>query len=138
MDPAVRHHCGLFGIFGHPDAAQLAYLGLYAQQHRGQEAAGICSSDGRTIKRAAGEGLLTDAIADTALTHLTTPTAIGPVRYSTTGSCSAANAQPLLVSASMGQLALCHNGNLVNAATIRGEYEAHGSIFATTSDTEVI
>lgn len=138
MGDSVRHYCGLFGIYGHADAAQLAYLGLYAQQHRGQEAAGICTSDGRTIRREAGEGRLTDAISPAQLKGLTNPIAVGHVRYSTTGSCSGANAQPLLVTASMGQIALCHNGNLVNAATIRGEYEAHGSIFATTSDTEVI
>lgn len=138
MSPAIRHHCGLFAIANHPDAAELAYLGLYAQQHRGQESAGICTADGRTIRRRAGQGLLTDAIDQGALREMRAPLAIGHVRYSTTGSSSESNTQPLLVTCSIGQAAIGHNGNLVNAGTIRSEYEEHGHIFATTSDTEVI
>jgi amidophosphoribosyltransferase len=138
MSAEVQHSCGLFGISGHPDAAQLSYLGLYAQQHRGQESAGICSADGHTMSRRGGLGLVTDAINQSDLTELANPIAIGHVRYSTTGSCSESNVQPLLVSCSIGQVAVCHNGNLVNAADIRREYEQDGHIFVTTSDTEVI
>lgn len=136
--PDVRHHCGLFGIVNHPDAAELTYLGLYAQQHRGQEAAGICSADGRLVQRRAGVGLVTDALNDADLKALRAPMAIGHVRYSTTGSSQSANVQPLLVTAALGQVALCHNGNLTNALTWRSAYENRGHIFTTTSDTEVI
>ena len=138
MSERIRHHCGLFGIANHPDAAQLTYLGLYAQQHRGQESAGLCSTDGEKVIRRAGLGLVTDAIKPADLQAAQNPMAIGHVRYSTTGSCSESNTQPLLVTCSIGQVAICHNGNLVNAASIRREYEAHGHIFVTTSDTEVI
>lgn len=138
MSEEVRHYCGLFGIVNHPDAAQLTYLGLYAQQHRGQEAAGICSTDGRVIRREIGSGLLTDAISDAAVQRLTNPAAIGHLRYSTTGSCNAANIQPFLVNRPRGDVAVCHNGNLVNATAIREQYEGRGSLFTSTSDTEVI
>ena len=134
----IRHYCGLFGIVNHPDAVELTHLGLYAQQHRGQESAGICSANGQTIIRRAGMGLVTDAIEPDALEELKNPIAIGHVRYSTTGSCTENNAQPLLASAAMGQAAVCHNGNLVNAAALREDYERHGRIFTTTSDTEII
>lgn len=134
----ARHYCGLFGVFNHPEAAELTYVGLYAQQHRGQEAAGICSSNGRTLIQRSGLGLVTDAISENVLRELHNPHAIGHVRYSTTGSCSEANAQPLLVSAAMGQVAIAHNGNLVNAAAIREQLERRGAIFMTTSDTEII
>lgn len=137
-DPAVRHHCGLFGIFGHAEAARLTYLGLYAQQHRGQEAAGICTTDGRAIKRHARMGLVTDVFDARWIEQLRNPVAIGHVRYSTTGSCIDANCQPLLVTCSLGQVALAHNGNLINAALLRRRYEEQGQIFSTTSDTEVI
>ncbi len=135
---SVRHYCGLFGAAGHPDAAELAYLGLYAQQHRGQESAGLCTSDGTTIERIAGVGLVTDAIDERTLQQFRNPLAIGHVRYSTTGSCSDSNAQPLLVRAAMGQVAICHNGNLVNARELREQLERLGHIFTSTSDTEVI
>ena len=138
MPTDIHHYCGLFGIANHPDAAQLTYLGLYAQQHRGQESAGICTADGRTLTRRGGLGLVTEALGPRDLTALTNPLAIGHVRYSTTGSCSESNTQPLLVACSIGQLALGHNGNLINAGAIRGEYEQQGHIFTTTSDTEVI
>ncbi len=138
MVGAVRHYCGLFGVAGHVDAAQLTYLGLYAQQHRGQESAGIAVSNGRTLQRRAGMGLVTDAIPQRDLESLSGALAIGHVRYSTTGSCSESNCQPLLVSCSIGQVAIAHNGNLVNAAAVRSEYERDGHIFTTTSDTEVI
>jgi amidophosphoribosyltransferase len=138
MAEQIRHFCGLFGIAGHPDAAQLTYLGLYAQQHRGQESAGICTADGRTLQRRAGLGLVTDAIDQRSLSELVNPLAIGHVRYSTTGSCNESNTQPLLVMCSIGQVAIAHNGNLVNASEIRREYEHTGHIFTSTSDTEVI
>lgn len=138
MTAETHHSCGLFGVANHPDAAQLTYLGLYAQQHRGQESAGICTADGRSIQRRAGLGLVTDAINQQSLNELANPLAIGHVRYSTTGSCSESNTQPLLVTCSIGQVAIAHNGNLVNAGDIRREYEHHGHIFVTTSDTEVI
>lgn len=134
----IRHYCGLFGIAGHANAAELTYLGLYAQQHRGQESAGICSADGFTIERRGGMGLVTDAIHNDDLQALRNPIAIGHVRYSTTGSCSKSNIQPLLVTAAYGQAGLCHNGNLTNATALRAEYENRGRIFASTSDTEVI
>ncbi|MCK4342169.1 MAG: amidophosphoribosyltransferase [Phycisphaerae bacterium] len=135
---SIHHHCGLFGIANHPAAAELTYLGLYAQQHRGQESAGICSSNGGTLTRRGGLGLVTDAISQRDLEELRNPLAIGHVRYSTTGSCSESNTQPLLVTCSIGQVAICHNGNLVNAGVMRREFEQHGHIFVTTSDTEVI
>lgn len=138
MEHEIRHHCGLFGVVGHADAAPLTFLGLYAQQHRGQESAGICVSDGERISRHAGLGLVTDALAPTALPSGGSRSAIGHVRYSTTGSTSEPNIQPLLVRASIGQVAICHNGNLVNAGELRTRYEHDGHIFVTTSDTEVI
>jgi len=136
--PTIKHHCGLFGVYGHPDAVQLTYLGLYAQQHRGQESAGICSCDRGCITRHAGMGLVTDVFDPPTLKMLSNPLAIGHVRYSTTGSCQQANAQPLLVNYALGQVAVAHNGNLINAALLRDDYEQHGAIFNTTSDTEVI
>jgi amidophosphoribosyltransferase len=138
LTPDIRHYCGLLGIAPHPDAAQLTYLGLYAQQHRGQESAGICSSDGRRLTRRGGLGLVTDAIRPPDLEALRNPMAIGHVRYSTTGSCSESNTQPMLVTCSIGEVAICHNGNLVNAGEIRRTYERLGHIFGSTSDTEVI
>lgn len=134
----VRHYCGLIGVANHPNAVELAYLGLYAQQHRGQESAGLCSSDGRVVQRRVGMGLVTEAIRAADLDALRNPLAIGHVRYSTTGSCREANAQPLLVGAGIGQVAVCHNGNLTNAALLRREFEDRGHIFTTTSDTEVL
>lgn len=135
---SIKHHCGLFGIWGHPEAVSLAYLGLYSQQHRGQESAGMCSLDNGRIKRRAGMGLVTEVFDPATLKELRAPVAIGHVRYSTTGSCNTSNAQPLLVTYSRGEVAVAHNGNLINAALLRREYEEHGAIFNTTSDTEVI
>jgi amidophosphoribosyltransferase len=116
----------------------LTYLGLYAQQHRGQESAGICSTDGTSIQRHARLGLVTDVFNPRILDELANPIAIGHVRYSTAGSCSDVNSQPLLVAAAFGQIAIAHNGNLVNAALLRRRYEENGQIFSTTGDTEVI
>lgn len=138
MADAVHHSCGLFGVYNHPDAAQLTYLGLYAQQHRGQESAGICTTNGRAIERRVGMGLVTDALSVTDLAELTGAVAIGHIRYSTTGSCNSANAQPLVARLATDTIAIGHNGNLVNAARLRDEYERRGHIFTATSDTEVI
>lgn len=137
-DPSVRHHCGLFGVWGHKDAVYLTHLGLYALQHRGQEAAGIVAvRNGRLVRRA-GLGLVNQVFDRAALEEIQGPVAIGHTRYSTTGSSTELNAQPLLFSYAGGQVAVAHNGNLVNAALLRRHYEAVGHIFQTTSDTEVI
>jgi len=134
----AKEACGLFGVFGRADAVELTYLGIYAQQHRGQEAAGICSiSDGR-IKRHAAQGLVTQVFDQRSLDALKGIAAIGHVRYSTTGSCNDTNCQPLLVQYARGQVAVAHNGNLINAAELRARHEAQGAIFQTSSDTEVI
>ncbi len=134
----MRHHCGLFGIYGDPEAVEKTYLALYSQQHRGQESAGICSSDGQEISRYVGMGLVTDVFSRDRLEQARNPIAIGHVRYSTTGSSSNVNIQPLLVTYSRGQMAVGHNGNLINAKLLRDQYEQSGAIFQTTSDTEVI
>lgn len=135
----IGEECGVFGVYGQPGAAMLTYYGLFALQHRGQESAGIVASDGRTVVAHKGLGLLTDVFAEPRqLTSWTGHLAIGHVRYSTTGSTSLANAQPLLVRYRGGSLALAHNGNLVNAGALRAQLEAEGSIFQTTADSEVI
>lgn len=138
LAPEVGHHCGLFGIYGHPDAAELTYLGIYAQQHRGQESAGICSVRDGHVRRHASLGLVTQVFDKKTMKDLRGEFAIGHVRYSTTGSCNDANCQPLLVQYGGGQVAVAHNGNLINAAQLRRERESQGAIFQTTSDTEVI
>ncbi len=134
----IKEACGLFGIFGDPEAALKTYYGLYALQHRGQESAGIASTDGRRIKLHRGMGLVADVFTETRLAELANPIAIGHVRYSTTGASTITNAQPLLVSYARGPLAVAHNGNLVNGAELRREAEERGSIFQTTCDSEVI
>lgn len=134
----AEDHCGLFGIFGHPDAVELTYLGIYAQQHRGQESAGICSARDGQLLRHAAMGLVTQVFDRRELKALAALAAIGHVRYSTTGSCHDVNCQPLLVQYSGGQVAVAHNGNLINAAELRIAYERRGAIFQTSSDTEVI
>ncbi len=130
--------CGIFGIDGHEDAANLTYLGLYALQHRGQESAGIVSWDGQRLHAERGMGQVADIFREHRLARLPGSSAIGHTRYSTAGSSVRTNAQPLVVMTSMGPLALVHNGNLVNARELRDELEKSGSIFQTTSDTEVI
>ena len=136
--PSVRHYCGLFGIYGHDDAVPLTHLGLYAQQHRGQESAGIVSTNGDVLRRCAGLGLVNQVFNKRNLAEIRGRVAIGHTRYSTTGSSTAANSQPLLFSFAGGQVAIAHNGNLINAALLRRNYEAVGHIYQTTSDTEVI
>jgi len=130
--------CGLFGIMGHPEAAHLAYMGLYALQHRGQESAGIVASDGTTLRLEKGMGLVNDVFTEARLQKLPGDRAVGHVRYSTSGDTVATNAQPYLIECHRGPIAVGHNGNLVNAAILRQELEAAGSIFGSTSDTEVI
>ena len=130
--------CGVFGIFGHPDAAHMTYLGLYALQHRGQESAGIAAaSDGR-VRLSRAMGYVGDAFNERVLAGLPGSSAIGHVRYSTFGDSRIVNAQPLLIDCSHGQIALCHNGNLINATELRDELVRQGSIFQTNTDTEVV
>jgi amidophosphoribosyltransferase len=137
-DDRFHDRCGLFGIHGHPEAARLAYLGLYALQHRGQESAGIVASDGERLRVEKGMGLVSDVFTDQSLDGLVGDKAMGHVRYSTAGDTVAANAQPILIECHRGPIALAHNGNLVNAQILRQGLEAAGSIFQSTSDTEVI
>jgi amidophosphoribosyltransferase len=133
-----RDECGVFGVFGHPEAANLAYLGLYALQHRGQESAGIASSDGSVITFHKEMGQVADIFSEDILARLPGDCAIGHVRYSTTGSSELKNAQPFVVDFESGSIAVAHNGNLINAHTIKRELELKGSIFQSTMDTEVI
>ena len=133
-----KENCGLFGVFGHPDAVENTYLGLFALQHRGQESAGIAASDGTAITLHVGMGLVRDVFKPQNIQALHNEAAIGHVRYSTTGSSRIENAQPMVIRYSRGQVALAHNGNLTNAKLLRDEFEAKGSIFRTTNDTEII
>jgi amidophosphoribosyltransferase len=133
-----REACGVFGVFGHKDAAKLTYFGLYALQHRGQESAGIVSSTGKSIFEHKGMGLVPDVFNEHALNGLHGHIAIGHVRYSTTGSSTAKNVQPFVVSHAGKTLAIAHNGNLTNARRVRTELEKKGSIFQTTMDSEII
>lgn len=130
--------CGIVGIYNHPEASKLAYLGLYALQHRGQESAGIVSSDGETLLAHNAMGLVADIFSEEILDRLKGSSAIGHVRYSTTGESVARNCQPFTINYSRGALSVAHNGNIVNAGKIRAEFEAHGAIFQSTMDTEVI
>ncbi|MDE2180289.1 MAG: amidophosphoribosyltransferase [candidate division NC10 bacterium] len=133
-----REECGVVGIYGHPEAANLAYLALYALQHRGQESAGIATSDGGSLHLEKAMGLVADVFSETRLRRLKGALAIGHVRYSTTGTSQLKNAQPLLAGYLRGQIALAHNGNLTNAEKLRHDLEARGSIFSSTTDSEVI
>ncbi len=138
LDDHFHDECGVVGVQHHPEAARITYLSLYALQHRGQESAGIVASDGSTVSRHVAMGLAADIFNKKTLEPLKGPLAIGHVRYSTAGDTTLRNAQPLLANTSHGVLALAHNGNLTNALTIRKQLESQGSIFQTTSDTEVI
>ena len=130
--------CGIFGIFNHPEASNLTYLGLYALQHRGQESAGIVSSDGKCLHHYRQMGLVSEVFTRDILKKLTGKSAIGHVRYSTAGSSELKNAQPFLVDYARGGMAIAHNGNLTNALLIRSKLESSGSIFQSNMDTEVI
>ena len=135
-----KHECGVFAVYGHKDAALLTYYGLFALQHRGQESAGIASSngDGGTFNLHKGMGLVSQVFDPEHLEAIRGTRAIGHVRYSTTGSSTLLNSQPLGVDTARGQLAVAHNGNLVNAAALRAELETRGSIFQTTVDSEIV
>ncbi|HEV3485111.1 MAG TPA: amidophosphoribosyltransferase [Vicinamibacterales bacterium] len=133
-----KDECGVFGIFGHPEAANLTYLGLYALQHRGQESAGIAAADGERVRISRAMGHVADAFDESALEKLPGHIAIGHTRYSTAGESKLENAQPFLIDCAHGQIAVAHNGNLVNARDLRDDLVRAGSIFQTSSDTEVI
>ncbi|WP_243373538.1 amidophosphoribosyltransferase [Geotalea sp. SG265] len=134
-----EEECGIFGIFNHPEASNLAYLGLYALQHRGQESCGIVSSDGSALHAHKSMGLVADVFGNQEIfKSLPGRSAIGHVRYSTTGSSVIKNVQPIMVDYSRGSIAVAHNGNIVNAQIVKDELEAYGSIFQTTMDTEII
>ena len=139
MFDKLHEECGVFGIFGHPEAANLTYLGLYALQHRGQESCGIVAADGMQLKAHLGMGLVADVFKDDDIfAKLPGPAAIGHVRYSTAGGNDMKNCQPIMVDYSRGSIAVAHNDNLVNAPELRNELEKSGSIFSTTADTETI
>ena len=138
MQNYPKHYCGVFGIFGHPNAAELTYYGLYALQHRGQESAGIVTChDGKFFKHH-GMGLVPQVFNSKLLHDLVGNMAIGHTRYSTTGSSHIRNAQPLTVDCMRGQIAVAHNGNLTNAAQLRDDLESRGLVFQTTVDSEII
>jgi len=137
-DDHFHDECGVFAVFGHEEAAKLAYLGLYALQHRGQESAGIVATDGAGLRVEKGMGLVQDIFTPDVIARLPGAAAIGHTRYSTAGDTSLTNAQPLVSDCNKGKLSLAHNGNLTNAGELRRSLEHKGSIFQTTSDTEVI
>ena len=138
MNSEKKDKCGVFGVWGPQDSAHLAYTALYAQQHRGQESAGIAVTDGHRLQAHVGMGLVSEVFTGETLVRLHGHAAIGHNRYSTTGSSMACNAQPLLAEYVGGQVALGHNGNLINAQLLRHDYERRGHIFNTSTDTEVI
>ena len=136
-DDHFHDQCGVFGVFGHGEAANITYLGLHALQHRGQESAGIVTTDGEQLYAHRAMGLVQDAFTQDQLERLPGRVAIGHVRYSTAGSSHIKNAQPIAVDYARGSLAVCHNGNLTNADELRAELEGRGSIFQSDTDTEV-
>ncbi len=138
MQSYPKHYCGVFGIYGHPNAAELTYYGLYALQHRGQESAGIVTSDGRQFRVHRGMGLVPQIFNSAVLHDMVGHMAVGHTGYSTTGSSHIRNAQPLTVDCARGQIAIAHNGNLTNAGKLRADLESRGSIFQTTVDSEII
>ncbi|HXC51816.1 MAG TPA: amidophosphoribosyltransferase [Candidatus Limnocylindrales bacterium] len=137
-DDRFREECAVVGIYGHEEAANLAYLGLYAMQHRGQEGSGIVSSNGKALISHRGLGLVADVFHENVIRRLVGSSAIGHNRYSTAGETLLRNTQPLVAEFSLGSLAVCHNGNFVNALETRRRLEENGSIFQSTSDTEVL
>ncbi|MCK5426295.1 MAG: amidophosphoribosyltransferase [Thermodesulfovibrionia bacterium] len=140
MEDSDKFHdeCGVVGVFGHPEAANLTYLGLHALQHRGQEGAGICSSNKRHLYIEKSKGLVADIFTEKRLSNLPGDMAIGHNRYSTAGANTLKNVQPIMVTFSLGPLAISHNGNLVNAYELKKTLESQGAIFQSTSDSEVI
>src|ERR1700680_1488664 len=133
-----RDECGVVAVYSHPEAETLAYLGLHALQHRGQESAGIVTSDGMSLHIHKAMGLVADIFTEKRLSTLRGTLAIGHTRYSTTGDSALLNAQPIPVECNKGMISLAHNGNIVNAQHVRNKLEHSGSIFQTTSDTEVV
>jgi amidophosphoribosyltransferase len=138
MSDKFHDECAVMGVYGHPEAANMVYLGLYALQHRGQESCGIVTSDGKGLISHRQMGLVADAFKEDVIKRLEGASAIGHNRYSTTGQSHLKNAQPFVVEYSQGPIAISHNGNLVNGALLREELEHSGSIFQSTTDTEVI
>jgi amidophosphoribosyltransferase len=138
LDDKFKEECGVFGIFGHPEASTLTQLGLFALQHRGQEACGIVSSDGRDLHQFRSQGLVADVLNEDVLRTLRGASAIGHTRYSTTGKNTIKEVQPFAVTCQHGDIAVCHNGNLPLAEARRRELEKEGAIFSSTSDTETI
>jgi amidophosphoribosyltransferase len=134
----LNEECGVFGIWGHPNAAEITYYGLHSLQHRGQEGAGMVVTNGEILKGLKGEGLVTEVFTSDAMKDIKGKAAIGHVRYATAGGGGYENVQPLLFHSQTGSLALAHNGNLVNATALKHQLEAQGSIFQTSSDTEVL
>jgi amidophosphoribosyltransferase len=138
LEDRLHDECGVFGVLGHPEAAKMVYLGLHGLQHRGQESAGIVSSDEGRLHKHIGMGQVTDVFDELALDRLKGRAAAGHVRYSTAGESAILNAQPMVVACHDRQIAVAHNGNLVNAEDLRRSLDAEGAIFTSTSDTEVI
>ena len=138
MHDKFHEECGVFAVYGHPEASKMAYLGLYALQHRGQESAGICTSDGSEIYCQKSMGHVADIFTNQVLSELPGRLAIGHTRYSTAGDTVLMNAQPFSVACNKGRVAVAHNGNITNATELRAELERRGSIFQASSDTEVI
>ncbi len=136
--PKLKEECGVFGIYNNLEASNLTYLGLHALQHRGQESAGIVTSDGVNLYNHRAMGLVSDIFSEEVLSGLPGKNAIGHVRYSTTGSSQLKNMQPIVINYFRGPLAIAHNGNLTNAKALRDELEGEGAIFQSTTDTEVI
>ncbi|MCX5726116.1 MAG: amidophosphoribosyltransferase [Candidatus Saganbacteria bacterium] len=134
----MKEECGIFGVFGHKDAAELTYLGLYALQHRGQESTGIVTYDNGEFKTVKNMGLVSEVFNPENLSELSGDSAIGHVRYSTTGTSNIKNAQPFLADTSKGTMAIAHNGNIVNASDLHDELKSLGSIFQSTTDSEII
>src|SRR3989338_2938318 len=134
----MKEYCGVVGIYGHKDASRLAYLALYALQHRGEESAGIVSFDNKNIHQHKGMGLVGDVFDEEGLKKLKCHLAIGHVRYSTTGSSTIKNVQPLLINHKKGFIAVAHNGNITNSVELKNELEDAGSILQTTMDSELI
>jgi amidophosphoribosyltransferase len=138
MQNHPKHYCGVFGVYGHPNAAELTYYGLYALQHRGQESAGIVTCDGKQFRKHIGMGLVPQVFHGEDLHRLVGKMAVGHTRYSTTGSSHIQNAQPLTINSRIGPVAIAHNGNLTNASALRNELEEKGQVFQTTVDSEII
>ena len=138
MSDKFHEECGVVAIYGHPEASKLAYLGLYALQHRGQESAGICtSSRGQTYCHKA-MGHVADIFTSAVLATLPGELAIGHTRYSTAGDTTMLNAQPFSVACNKGRLAVAHNGNITNTAELRADLGRHGAVFQASSDTEIV